>query len=338
MKRKEKVTIKDIAKELGITPSSVSRALNGGSKISDKTREAVIRLADEWGYRPNLIAQNLQKSRSGTIGVVIPEFNHNFFSMMLHGIEDKAKEMGYRLLIESTGRSYEVEKQACFKMAAAKVDGLLIALSQDMEDYAYLNDITDDGIPIVLLDRICEDLDVPAVITDDFAGAFEAVHYLLEGGHEQVLHLKGEEGISTTFNRYMGYVEAHKKHSLEINSALIIPYSEKEQIQEMIIHRLSQVTRPTAIFACSDYLAFIAMETVKSIGLQIPEDVSIIGYADEPITVYTSPKLTTVKQPSYEMGQKAVTLLFDPIAKANSQLVKLGTSLILRDSTQPIVS
>ncbi|PWJ35002.1 LacI family DNA-binding transcriptional regulator [Sediminitomix flava] len=331
--KKNNVTIKDIAKALNVTPSTVSRALNGGGKISDKTKQSVFKLAKEWGYQPNLIAKNLQRKSSKTIGVIIPEFNHNFFSTMLHGIEYRARALGYQLMISSSGRKYDIEKKISQELANSKVDGLLIALSQDTEDYSFLNEIVESGIPIVLLDRICEDLDTSTVITDDFSGAFEAVSYLLDSGCSNILHLKGEEGISTTFNRYMGYVEAHKKRGLEVNSGLIIKHAEKEVIQQELKNTLKRVSTPDAIFACSDYLAFIALETVKSLGFKIPEDISIIGYADEPVSTYTSPKLSTVKQPANEIGRKAVDLLFDKEALEKPQLTLLETQLVLREST-----
>ncbi|OHX68513.1 LacI family DNA-binding transcriptional regulator [Flammeovirga pacifica] len=331
--KKDRVTIKDIAKELGVTPTTVSRALNGGERISEKTKNKVISLAKKWNYRPNIIARNLQNQTSKTVGVIIPEFNHNFFSMMLHGVEEKIRELGFQLMIGSSGRNYDQEKSTCFKMSDAKVDGLLIALSKDMKDYSYLQQIRDEGTPIVLLDRICEDIDTSVVITDDFQGASQAVDYLLSLGHQKILHVKGENGISTTFNRYMGYVEALKRKKIPIDQNLILTSEDEIELKKQLISIFNQKDHPTAIFAFSDYLAFIIMETLKSIGLEIPKDVSIIGYADEPISTYTSPKLSTVKQPSFEMGKKAVELLFDYQKEEKYQHVILKTKLIIREST-----
>ncbi|NLR93326.1 LacI family DNA-binding transcriptional regulator [Flammeovirga agarivorans] len=331
--RKERVTIKDIAKALGVTPTTVSRALNGGERISEKTRNKVIALAKEWNYRPNMVARNLQNQSSKTVGVVIPEFNHNFFSVMLHGVEDKIRELGYQMLVGSSGRDYDQEKRTCFQMSDAKVDGLLIALSQDTEDYSYLNEIRNLGIPIVLLDRICEDIDTSVVITDDFNGAFKAVNHLLEKGHQRILHVKGEEGISTTFNRYMGYVEAIQRKGLILDTSLIINSDDKALLKEEIKASFEKENRPTAIFTCSDYLAFVVLETIKELGLSVPHDVSIIGYADEPISTYTSPKLSTIKQPSFEMGKKAVEILFDYEKADQHQHVVMDTEIILREST-----
>ncbi|ANQ51917.1 LacI family transcriptional regulator [Flammeovirga sp. MY04] len=331
--KKDRVTIKDIAKALNVSVTTVSRALNGGERISESTRKKVEELAKKWKYRPNQLAKNLQQNSTKTVGVVIPEYNHNFFSMMLHGIEDRARELNYQLIIKSSGRSYEQEKENCFNLSDLKVDGLLIALSQDREDYSYLNDIYDEGIPIILLDRICEDIDTSVVITDDFDGAFKAVDYLIKNGHQHIVHLKGEEGISTTFNRYMGYVEALKDSQLPFHSDMVISTEVQNDWENALRKILNDEHRPTALFAVTDYIAFQAMEICKQEGLEIPKDISIIGYADEPVSIYTSPKLTTVKQPSYDMGKKAIEILFNTSDDLKSEHIVLETELMVRDST-----
>ncbi|WP_044209844.1 LacI family DNA-binding transcriptional regulator [Flammeovirga sp. OC4] len=332
MKTKGSITIKDLAKELGVSPTTISRALNGGERISEKTRKKVEELAKKYNYRPNMVARNLQKQSTKTVGVIIPEFNHNFFSMMLHGVEEVARTLGYQMMITTSGRNYEQEKKACFSMADAKVDGILIALSQDMEDYSYLNDIRDEGIPIVLLDRICEDIDTSVVITDDFSGAFKAVDYLLDKGHRKILHMKGDEGISTTFNRYMGYVEAFKRKNLKFDQDLVISGNLKHNPKDALKEKLLSNNAPTAIFASSDYLAFMALETISTLGLKVPEDIAIIGYADEPISRYSTPKLSTIKQPSFEMGKKALELLFEYEKQDEHKHMVIDTELVVRES------
>lgn len=340
MKKKGHVRIVDIAKELNVTPSTVSRALNGGGKIGEKTRKAVLELAEKWGYRPNPLAKSLLKKETKTLGLIIPEFTHYFFSVVLAGIESVTYPKGYRLVICTSDGSYEKEKEACLTLTDARVDGLLMSLSVGTNDFEHILAVQDLGVPVVFFDRISEDIDAPYVITDDFDGAFKAVEHLILSGCKKIAHIKGPHTISTTFNRYMGYVEALKKHNLPIiNEYILEDTKDKEANREALLNILEGSEGIDAIFAFSDYHAFDAMQVIKEKGLSIPEDISVIGYADEPLSSYVTPQMTTIKQPAFEMGQQAakylLTLLNDKGAVLSASMLK--TSLVLRESTKHVV-
>ncbi|MBX2841843.1 MAG: LacI family transcriptional regulator [Flammeovirgaceae bacterium] len=341
----------DIARELKVSTTTVSRALNGNPKVGEVTRKAIVDLAKAWEYRPNIHALSLKKKETDSLGLIIPEFTHYFFSLVMNGIEDVANKAGYHLMMCTSKELYEKEKKSTQMLSDSMVDGFLIAPAIESEDFAHFHRLKEDGYPIVFFDRNCEDLECPYVITDDFDGANQAVSYLINSGCQNILHLKGPESLHPAFTRFMGYQNAHKENDLRVKDGNILKWQNTEQQRKEQLKKILKKSKSIdGIFAYNDYIAHEAVEVCLELGINIPEQISIFGYADEPIASYISPKLSTVKQPAFEMGQHAADMLLellkkDPIdedelnpkieeKEVKSEMIK--TSLVLRETTRKV--
>ncbi|MEQ8812135.1 MAG: LacI family DNA-binding transcriptional regulator, partial [Imperialibacter sp.] len=216
------VTIKDIARELNISPSTVSRALKDHPDISKETKKAVSELAAKLNYQPNLIALSLRKSKTNTIGVIIPEIVHFFFSTIISGIEDVAYKAGYNVIISQTNESFLREVSDTNALVNSRVDGILASVSKETVSYDHFRNLIDRGIPLVFFDRVCEELNTSRVIVDDYDGAFQATEHLISIGCKTIVHLEGPKNLDITKNRRDGYLAALKKNNLPINEDLII--------------------------------------------------------------------------------------------------------------------
>ena len=334
--KKKKVSITDLAKELNVTPSTVSRALNGLGNISTKRKEQIVNLAQKYGYRPNHIAKSMVSNKTFNIGLILPEFTHNYFNNILAGIEGITYQKGYQLLICTSDALREKEEKSCMTLLDARVDGILAAAGNSSDNLDHFTKIMDYGTPLVLLDRICEDLNTSYVITNDFDGAFEAVQYLINSGCRNIVHIKGPDYISTSFNRSLGYQQALKKNGLTYREELVIAGDSESFLDDL---NLVLDTFPIdAFFAFSDYNAYDVVKVLKQKGYKIPEDISVIGYADEPLAQYVSPQLSTVKQPAYEIGKRAAEILLK-IIEENIEFPmteQLKTSLVHRETTKKV--
>jgi DNA-binding LacI/PurR family transcriptional regulator len=330
----KKITIVDIAEELDISPSTVSRALNGIGRMNQETRQQILDLAKAWDYHPNPHAVGLKKVKTSTIGLIVPELTHHFYSQIVKGVDSVLDAQGYQQIICVSNEEYEKERNAAMTLLNARVEGLLIAMSNETKEYAHIQQLIDDEIPVVFLDRMCEDIEAPYVMTDDFEGAKIATEYLIEKGCKSIVFVKGPENISTTFSRFMGYKEAMQIYKRPINDQFIIEHENREGLHNRLSNLLENY-KVDGILAHSDYHAFRAMEIIQSLGYNVPQDIQIIGYADEPLASYTRPKITTVKQPAYEMGRLGMELLLNQIETgAIGEPQVLGTELIVRQSTR----
>jgi len=331
MKRK---TIVDIAVELNLSPSTVSRALNGIGRMNEETRQDILKLAKQWGYHPNPHAQRLKQIKTSTIGLIVPELIHHFYSQIIKGVDNILDLNGYQQIICVSNEEYEKERAAARILLNARVDGLLIALSHETNNFDHIKELVDEEIPIVFLDRICEDIEAPYVTTDDFEGAKMATQYLIQTGCKNIAFLKGPENISTSFSRYMGYKEVLKKANIIFDEELVIKQEAESGVEKQLIELLNG-NKIDGLFAHSDYHAFQAMEIIMKSGFKIPEDIQVIGYADEPLASYTTPKITTVKQPAFEIGRAGMELLLGEIESGEKGEPKiLGTQLVIRQSTK----
>ena len=330
----KKTTIIDIARELDISPSTVSRALNGIGRMNDETRRQILNLAKQWGYHPNPHAQRLKKAKTSTIGLIIPELTHHFYSQIIKGVDAVLDAHGYQQIICVSNEEFEKEQKAALTLLNARVDGLLVALSNETKEYGHIQQLIDDEIPVVFLDRMCEDIQAPYVMTDDFEGAKIATEYLIKIGCKKIAFIKGSEMISTTFSRFMGYKEALKIHNIPFDKSLVLMDQNHANLSNNL-KELLQEYPIDGLLAHSDYHAFRAMEVIQKLGHNVPDDISIIGYADEPLASYTTPKITTVKQPAYEIGKVGMEMLLKQI---NSGVMGepqiLPTQLIIRQSTK----
>lgn len=309
------VTLKDIAKRLGITVATVSRALKDYPDISTHTKKAVLDLVKELKYRPNPIALNLRKNQSKTIGVIIPEIMHNFFSTVISGIVETADIYGYSVVLCQTNESYQREVRETGVLLDSRVGGLIISLSNDTKDYAHLQEFLDYNIPVVLIDKICDELEVSKVVVDDMEGAFHAVEHLIEQGCKRIAHLKGPVGPSNVKYRYEGYLKALEKHKIPLDKNLIFECThmtfEEGYAQALKMLQLSKI--PDAIFAGAEIAAVGALVALKEKNIKIPEQIAVVGFNDWKMASVIEPALSVVYQPGEEMGKIAFQILLNEI-------------------------
>lgn len=340
MMKGNQVTIKDIAKALGISASTVSRALKDHPDISPETKEAVNKLAAELNYRPNSIALSLRQRRTNTIGVIIPEIAHFFFSTVISGIEDIAYGAGYNVIIAQSNESYEREVTDTKALFNSRVDGLLVSVARETVNTDHFKALMDSNVPLVFFDRVVEDLNVSKVIVNDEEGAYEATAHLIEQGYRRIAHLAGPMNLYISINRLAGYKAALQDNHYAIDETIIKTcglgtFEEAEHITSQL---LSLPNPPDAIFANNDVAAYGAMKAIKSKGLKIPEDVAIVGFSNWRFSGLIEPALSSVTQPGFKMGQEATKLLIKQInLKDDEQLVtetiSLRTNLLVRGSS-----
>jgi DNA-binding LacI/PurR family transcriptional regulator len=333
---KGQVTIKDIAKELGISPSTVSKALKGHPDISSSTREAVQELADRWNYKPDLIALSLKGGSSRTIGVIVPEIVHYFFSTVISGIEDLAYDLGYHVMFCQSSESYEREVKAVTTLLASRVDGILVSLTQVTENFDHFRKIMDSGIPLVFFDRICEELNTDRVIVDDETGAYNAVTHLISVGCKNIVHLAGKPNLLIAKDRKAGYIRALKEHNLPVMEENIIRCDSGDYATSIVPGLLKRKKRPDGIFAVNDLTAAEALKIITNMGIKVPDEISVVGFTSGLISDITNPSLTSVEQHGYQIGKEAIRLLIDRIEShsdypAQTKIIK--TELVVKGSS-----
>lgn len=335
------VTIKDIARALGISPSTVSRALKDHPDISSETKKAVNALAEKLNYQPNIVALSLRQRKTNTIGVVIPELVHFFFSTVISGIEDVANQSEYSVILTQSNESYEREKKSLKALFNSRVDGMLISLSRETNNFEHVESIIAKGIPMVFYDRMFSNPNTSKVIVDDYIGAKEAVQHLISQGYKRIAHLEGAPGLLISIDRKRGYMDALKEHKMEIINSLIesCPSANQEEGHNMTKKLLALPNPPDAIFTNNDPIAIGAMMAIKEKGLRIPQDIGVVGFSNWSLGALIDPTLTTVDQPGYEMGQEAAKLLIRQIEAGDKdqepqpETKVLKTKLIIRQSS-----
>jgi LacI family transcriptional regulator len=334
--QKGKVTIKDIANELGISPSTVSKALKGHHDISNATKLSVKALADKWNYKPDEVALSLKSGLSKTIGVIVPEIVHYFFSTVISGIEDIAYDSGYHVMFCQSSELYEREVKAVDALLSTRVDGILISVSKNTKNFDHFRKIEENGLPIVFFDRICEEIETDRVIVDDEAGAYQAVNHLLDIGCERIIHLAGPSHLNIGMNRQEGYMRALRERNITVNKNNIIRCDSMQDATTVIPELLNRTERPDGIFAVNDETAAASMRIIKDNGLMIPDDIAVVGFTSGLISDITNPTLTSVEQHGYSVGKEAVRLLIDRIEKKEDlpfQTKIIKTELAVKEST-----
>jgi LacI family transcriptional regulator len=327
------VNIKHLAKALNLSISTVSRALRDSYDISPKTKERVQQLARELNYQPNPHASSLRHQKSKTIAVVIPEIANHFFTLAINGIESVAQEKGYHVLIYITHEDVTKEEAFLKHLQSGRVDGVIISLSTNTNDYTALQNLQQKGIPIVLFDRVYEPLHTYKVTTDDFNSAYVATSHLIERGCDKVAYLMISKNASISMKRMEGYRKAMSDHKLPIDERWIIYGSNDNAKNLKLIKELLQGdNRPNGLFASVERLAMTAYQACYELDLKIPNDVKIISFSNIEIADLLNPSLTTITQPAYDMGSKAASLLFTALGKKNSTLH--DESFVLQSSLQ----
>nr|WP_229252626.1 substrate-binding domain-containing protein [Dyadobacter sp. CECT 9275] len=338
-KRRHQTTIIDIAKAIGISNSTVSRALHGHSDISRETRQAVLEMAAELDYQPNQLAYSLAKNKTNTIGMIVPEFFNSFFPNVIIGAHQILTEAGYNLTIMQSNESYDIEISNTRAMLANRADGLLISLTQETNNFEHLAVFEKRGIPIVLFNRVCDGLEVPKVVVNDFEASFQAVEHLILNGYERIAHLGGPLSLMVSRERLRGYKAALEKHGKPLDENMIIQGMLTQQKARIYGQYLLDLpARPDAVFAVNDSSAIEIMLIAKEKGISIPDELGVVGFSDNPESAYIGPGLTTVRQPTREMGVTVANwilqLLEDDADTEIPERKVLQTELIIRGSSR----
>lgn len=334
----KQATIIDIAKKLNISSSTVSRALSDHPDIKQQTKVLVRKTAIELNYSPNPIALSLKKNKTSTIGVIVPEIKHDFFSSVISGIEEIAYQSGYTIIVCQSNEKVEREIINTNALANDRVAGLIVSISQETRTGAHFNALMQRGIPLVFFDRVCEDVAAHKVVIDDTKSAFDAVSYLIKKGYKKIAHFTGPMELDICSKRWIGYKDALEKNGMTVNKDLV-RYSGLHEIDgySAMDSLLQQNIIPDAIFAVNDPVAIGVYQRIREAGLRIPDDIGIVGFSNNKITNLIDPPMTTVNQPSFEMGKTSAEILIGLIEKKEKNLrpktVVLHSQLIIRKST-----
>jgi DNA-binding LacI/PurR family transcriptional regulator len=331
----ETVTIKDIARELGISPSTVSRALKDHPDISQTTRDAVNELATRWSYRPNPIALSLKSGSSRTIGVIVPDIVHYFFSTVISGIEDVLNNRNYSMILCQSNEQWQNEVRNTQTLLASRVDGILASVAKNTVDYSHFEAILEKGISLVFFDRAVDNMETDSVIIDDEEGSYNAVKHLLRSGKKRIIHLGGNENLALTRLRKDGYLRAMREYRIEPSKDDIVKCDTIEDANRIIPELLKRNSPPEAFFAVNDLTAAQTLMLVKRAGFRVPEDVAIVGFTNSQISTLTDPGLTSVDQKGKEMGMEAARLLINRIENRKDpfQTRVITSELVIRGSS-----
>jgi LacI family transcriptional regulator len=338
--KSHQVTIKDIARELGISPSTVSRALKDHPDISPTTKKQVRELVEKLKYKPNAIALSLRSRKSFTIAIIVPQIVHHFFSSVISGMEEIAHAAGYNVMIFQSNESYEREVAITQSLISNQADGLLVSVSKTSRKFGHLKELMNGGLPLVFFDRACDEIEADRVIVDDFNGAFNAVEHLIRTGCRRIAHFSAPQHLQIGYQRKRGYISALEKHGIEPDDSLMVKCDTHEEALEITPGIMRQPHPPDAIFAVNDMTATGVLKVLKQMRFRIPEDVSVIGFTDGLVATVTDPPLTTVSQHGFTLGKKAMEMLLKRIDALEEDFPArtevIPTELVIRETTRPL--
>ncbi|WP_375445275.1 LacI family DNA-binding transcriptional regulator [uncultured Fibrella sp.] len=338
--RSAPVTIKDIARALNISISTVSRALRGMPEIHADTRAAVMRLAEELDYQPNQLAKNLLKSRTRTIGVIVPNLSYYYFSAMLNSIEEAAMQAGYSVLVCQSNESYLREATHIQNLLRSQVEGFIISLSRDTDNCEHVERLVRKGVPVVLFDRYSDTIAADKVIVNNHDAAFNATMHLLNNGCQRLAVLAGPPQLLISNERLAGYRAALASAGIAENKAYVLHCDftpERTRLQTTALMKLPEP--PDGLLTISDRIAFTALFALKERGVRVPDDLLVVSFNNEPLCDFLSPSLSSVSQPIQEMGMETVRLLLRQIEATDTdtyvpETKVMGTELVIRESSQ----
>lgn len=335
---KAKITLKDIARELEVSISTVSKALKNSEEISRDTKEKVQAFAKLYNYKPNNIAISLKNKRTKNIGVVIPDIVHHFFTTVIRGIEKYANARGYNVIVCLSEESFDKEVINMEMLANGSIDGFIMSLSsetQQKEDYNHLIEVTQQGIPVVLFDRITQAVECDKVIIDDELGAYMATKKFLEQGRRKIALITTDDYLSVSKARTTGYQKALEESSLGVDESKILRLPSME-MDEAAIGKFLDRTKPDAVLCVNEIFAVYSMRLAQQKGWRIPEDVSFIGFTDGVLSKYANPSLTVVAQHGELMGEVSAKMLIDKVENEEGaeqfQTRILEPTLVIRES------
>lgn len=332
-------TIKDIAKRLNISLSTVSRALRNASDVNPDTKKAVMALSEELNYQPNKLALSLRQKQTHTIGVIVPNLDY-VLSLMVRGIDEVALEAGFTVMVCQSNESFGREILNTRRLLESLVDGFIISVSSESKSFDHFKKIQERNLPVVVFDRVTPHLTAPSVRIDNEEGGFAATEHLIEQGYRRIAVLAGPENLGVSNSRMDGYLNALKKHKIKKDPALIVHCDfNQDYAYFATLELLAMKKRPDAIFTISDRMAIGAMLAIKKKGLRMPEDIGLVGFNNEPVTSLVTPTISSVDMPSFELGKAAAKLFIETMHnKENMDLEEkiLKPKLIVRESSQKL--
>lgn len=341
MKQNSPITMKDIARDLGVSVATVSRALKDSPRISEAKRREIQEYAREHNFLPNVIAETLRKSRvqpNKVIGVIVPQFIHYYFASILKGVEEEASRRGYRIMVAQSDDKYEREVEICKSFYANKCCGIIVSMAKNTTKYEHFQKLIDMGIPLVFYDRICTGVNASRVVVDDYMGTYTAVTHLIDTGCRKIAYYGMVQSMEIDKNRFNGYEDALRKHGLKPNPDWLRKCDNRADAEVVTPEILAQPDHPDAFFAINDDTAIGILYSAKKMGFDVPDDISICGFTNGNRAKACNPMLTTVEQRGVMVGEEAANILIGqvegslPMDKVEKRVVR--TRLIIRGTTR----
>jgi DNA-binding LacI/PurR family transcriptional regulator len=341
MKESTPITMKDIAREFGVSVATVSRALNDNKRISKDRRDAIQEFAREHNFFPNVIGEQLRHVRvrsTRIIGVIVPQLIHYYFSTILSGIEEETFARGYQMVVAQSNEKYEREEKICQQFYKNKVCGVIVSQAKDTMKYDHFSKLIDNGIPLVFYDRICTGVEASRVVVDDYMGAFNAVTHLIDTGCKRIAFYGSSMSLEISKNRYNGYKDALLKRGFALDNSLVKICDNRGDAEVITPDILKREDRPDGFFAVNDDTAIGILYTAKRMGLRVPDDVSICGFTNGERAIACDPMLTTVEQRGKRVGEEAANILISQVEgllpKGSIERRVVRTKLVLRGTTR----
>lgn len=334
---KNKITLNDIANALAISKSTVSRALRPNSEINCETKRRVLEFVKKHDYEPDQLAKSLRTGKSFTLGVIVPSYNIPFYALAIEGIQDYAFKKGYNIMICHSKEQSDIEEKNVRALLNSRVDGFIISVARDNERNEHIRKLKGKGLPIVMFNRVIEDLKVSKVVVNDYYGSINMMDFLINKGNKNIAYLAGPKNLLLCINRKQGFIDAMNKHNQQIDEELVVDgdFTLESGYKNMKL-LLEKKRKIDAVFCVCDSVAFGAIRAIHDFGLNVPKDIDVAGFTNEPISEIFEPSLTTVSQPIYEIGATAAKLLFNQLEDPGmpAELSVLETELVIRKSTR----
>lgn len=333
---KKYTTIKDIAKELNVSIATVSRALAGSELVSEDTKEKIIQLAERLNYRRNASALNLKSQRTKIIGIVVPELKSSFFPSVILGIEKVLQENGFQSIITQSDESAIKEEKNLRLLESNMVEGILLSVTKEGDNAALYKNIIDTGIPIVFFNRACFKLNASMVILDDYVMSFFATEHLIYNDFQKIIHFSGPKNLLVSKERIKGFIDAMKKHKRDVEDAVIESGLLSDDSYQVMKTMINKGDLPNAIFCFHDPIAFGILKAMKEVGLKCPDDIALVGFSESQIAELIDPPLTSVEQPTLEMGEAAARLLLNQLNHTNQkpEIIRFRGNFNIRKSSE----
>lgn len=338
MNKHTETTIYDIARKLNIAASTVSRALNNNPRVSAATRQRIERTAQEMGYRHNTMAANFRTRRTNTIGVILPLINRHFFSSVISGIEDIAYKNGFAVTISQSNDDFNKETKIAQNFYSNRVDGIIVSLGMETKSFEHLRLFSERKVPLVFFDRVADDIPAHKIVVDDYQGSYQATQHLIANGGKVFAHIGGPLYLNIYRDRLKGFMDALHDAGLQVDKNMLIHNSLTRSDGTTAIKTLMENRqKPDAIVCANDTTALSAIIYLREQGIKVPDEMLLVGFSNEPFSEVVTPSISTIRQPGFEMGQKAAELLISEIQSKGArhvfQKIVMPTELIVRQSS-----